>query len=292
MRRPGLCPVLRTLTAGAIVLAGIALLAVGCGKNSATTVLVPTGIRPAPQVPTGGLTGLVQFDAAVYAGLDQAPFPPSTVQLFLGSTKVAETETLAGNRAFLFERLRPGDYNIAVRSHAFSPRNFGPFRVVDRTRDAGDMRLLANPSDSLASSVYVMGTMPGFDADGINTLETLCNAPTVGVWSYPFFPVKTIAAGTYRLKFITDESSTPQFMIGWGGDGVTTLTAPVLGASARFGNGATSDLVVNFPVTGDYAMNFDERRLTIDISRIPPRPEGLAAPAGGAAHPPTPRRLP
>jgi len=275
---------------GATTIAGALLLLAGCGKNSPSSLLVPTGIRPAPAVPTGGLFGFLVYDTLNYVGLSNAPFPPATVQLFAGATPVDTFAVGGASRRFDFSNLPPGDYSVVVRSHAFRPAGFGPFRVVDTNRDAGDLGLTANTSDSLASIVYVIGDMPGYTVDELNTFSTYCDAALVGRWTFPneFFPPVEITAGTHRLKFVTDASSTTGNLIGWGGNGATTLTVPVVNEPARFGSGPTTDIVVNFPSTGVYAFTFDERRLTFTIVTAPvPAP---AASRERAAAPPFARR--
>lgn len=275
----------------ALALTATALLA-GCSGNEKSKLLVPTGIRPSPAIPTGGLTGLVYFDSTTYTGLGSAPLPPAIVSVFDGIDVIAETTTTATDRSFTFTQLPPGDYGLVARSHAFSPRIYGPFRVVDKIREAGDLTLLANTRDSLASLTYLVGTMPGFGTDEILNFTNYCDALSVGRWTYPnvLFPQTSIPAGTFRLKFVTDASSTPGHLIGWGGDGATTLTAPVRGAPARFGTDDATDLVVTFPTAGNYDFVFDERRLTIDIT---PTPATLAratrAPVAGS--PPSSRRI-
>jgi hypothetical protein len=273
------------------------LVVAGCSPNESSELLVPTGIRPVPAVPTGGLTGVVVFDSVTYVGLGTPPFPPARVQLLYNSAVVAETTTTSLDRVFRFNRLRPGDYGLVVRSHAFSPRSFGPYRVVDQVRDVGDFALVANTSDSLASQVFVMGTAPGFDTDAAQSFLTYCDAISVGQWTYPnllFVGLEVpVPAGTHRFKFVSDPSLSPSNMRGWGGDGSVTLTAPVTAAPARYGIGPASDLVVNFPVSGIYEFRFDERRLTVDIRLAP---QALSAPRLVAASPrvpqPLPRRLP
>jgi hypothetical protein len=180
---------------------------------------------------------------------------------------------------------------LVARSHAFSPRVFGPFRVVDKVREAGDLSLAANTRDSLSSLTYLVGTMPGFGTDEIGNFTNYCDALSVGRWTYPnvLFTQNSIPAGTFRLKFVTDASSTPGHLIGWGGDGTTALNVPVRGSTARFGTDAATDLVVTFPAAGNYDFVFDERRLTIDIT---PTPVGIArvTHAPVTATPPLPRR--
>lgn len=283
----------RAVLAALVALGSVcAALLAGCGRNESSKLLVPTGIRPSPAVPTGGLTGLVFFDSTAYPGLGSAPLPPAIVTVFDGIDVVAETTTTSVDRSFTFTGLPPGDYGLVARSHAFDPRVFGPFRVVDKLREAGDLSLTANTIDSLASLTYLVGTMPGFGTDEIGNFTNYCDALSVGRWTYPnvLFTQNSIPAGTYRLKFVTDASSTPGHLIGWGGDGTTALTVPVRGATARFGTDAASDLVVTFPSAGNYDFVFDERRLTIDITPTPATTS--AAPrARSAGTPPSLRRI-
>jgi len=212
------------------------------------------------------------------------------VQLFLGSTPVDTVAVGGASRRFEFSNLPPGDYNVVVRSHAFRPAGFGLFRVVDASRDAGDLGLTANTTDSLASIVYVIGDMPGYTVDELNTFSTYCDAANVGQWTFPnvFFPPVEITAGVHRLKFVTDGSSTAGNLIGWGGDGATTLTLPIVNEPARFGSGPSTDIVANFPSTGVYAFTFDERRLTFTI--VPAPTSAPAASRTRAAAPPFARR--
>ncbi len=274
---------------GAMTMAVALLLLSGCGKNSPSSLLVPTGIRPAPAVPTGGLFGFLVYDTLNYVGLSSAPFPPATVELFTGATPVDTVAVGGASRRFEFSNLPPGDYSMVVRSHAFRPAGFGLFRVVDASRDAGDLGLTANTTDSLASIVYVIGDMSGYTVDELSTFSTYCDAALVGRWTFPneFFPPVEITAGTHRLKFVTDASSTTGNLIGWGGDGAMTLTVPIVNAPARFGSGPSTDIVVNFPSTGVYAFTFDERRLTFTIV---PAPVPAAASRERAAAPPFARR--
>lgn len=271
--------------------------AAGCGKNSASTLLVPSGIRPAPTVPTGGLWGNVLFANATYPDLTTAPFPPATVQVFSGSSLVRTTTTDGTTQGFRIEQLPPGDYSLVVRSHAFNPAQFGPYRVVDRVRDAGDLALSPNTVDSLGSLLLVVGTMPNYDAGTVLLdYSSVCANDTVGVFVFDsrldfYGSPRPVTAGTHRLKFVTDVSSTDGHLIGWGGRGDTTLTAPVRGVRARYGNGPSTDLVVQFPTTGQYRFRFDERRQTIDIVPVSAATAPVRALVAGRTPRPTlPRR--
>ncbi len=258
----------------AIALAALLWAVAGCGRNAPSSLLVPTGIRPAPAVPTGGLFGFIAYDTVTYVGLGTPPYPPTTVYLFRGATAVDTVATGGSSRRFGFANLMPGDYSIVVRSHAFRPGAFGLFRVVNGSRDAGDLALTPNTTDSLASTVYVIGDMPGYSVDEINTFSTYCDGAVVGVWTFPnvlFTPVE-ITAGTHRVKFVTDASSTTGNLIGWGGDATAPLNVPVTNEPARFGAGPSTDIVATFPTTGVYAFTFDERRLTFSIVPAPSSP--------------------
>jgi len=263
----------------------------GCGKNKPSSLLVPTGIRPAPAVPTGGLFGFLVYDTLNYVGLGSPPYPPATVQLFNGATPVDTVMVGGASRRFEFSNLAPGDYSILVRSHAFRPAGFGLFRVASASRDAGDLSLTASTNDSLASLIYLIGDMPGYTVDEFSTFATYCDAAVVGVWTFPnvFFTPTPIPAGTHRIKFVTDASSTAGNLIGWGGDGSTTLAVPIENAPARFGTGPATDIVVDFPTTGVYAFTFDERRLTFSI--VPAPGSAPAASRERASAPSAARRL-
>lgn len=273
------------------LLAILALAGAGCGRNKPSSLLVPTGIRPAPDVATGGLFGFVVYDTVNYAGLESPPYPPASVEAYLGGALVATATTGGNSRRFELTGLPRGDYSLVVRSHAFSPAGFGLFRVLDVVRDAGDLGLSANTSDSLASIVYLTGDMPGYTVDEIPTFANYCDAMVVGVWTYPnlLFPPAPIAAGTHHIKFVTDASSTAGNLIGWGADASVTLQVPVTDVPARFGFGPSTDIVANFPATGVYDFVFDERRLTFSItpsatsSRLSMARSG--APAAARRHP-------
>lgn len=275
----------------AMALTAALLAVVGCGSNSPSSLLVPTGIRPAPLTPTGGLFGFIAYDTVTYVGLGTPPYPPTTVQLFRNAIAVDTVVTGGNSRRFEFSNLAPGDYSIVVRAHAFRPGGFGLFRVVDLARDAGNLSLGPNTTDSLASTVYVIGDMPGYTVDEINTFSTYCDGAVVGVWTFPnvlFTPVE-ITAGTHRVKFVTDASSTAGNLIGWGSDSSTTLSIPAINVPARFGAGPATDIVANFPSTGVYAFTFDERRLVFSINLVTgPTP---ATSRERASAPPLPRRI-
>jgi hypothetical protein len=244
-----------------------ALLAPGCGRSKPGFVLAPTGVRPVPAVPSGGIWGYLTFDPTHYTGLDQAPYPRAEILLTNSAGQHVDSLAMAGDsRRFEFDQLAPGHYSITVRSHAFKLASFGSFSVSTWVQDVGDKALSAN-YDSLTSECYVIGTMPGFSTDEFGTYSTFMDQNDVGVWTYPGEWGSTpVPAGTYRFKFVTDASSTPNHLIGWGGDSTQVLTVPVTNAPLRRGTGPASDLKVTFPSPGTYHFTFDERRLTFSIT--------------------------
>lgn len=262
---------LRTL-AGALALA--AALAAGCGGNDPGTLLTPTGIRPAPDSWPGSLTGNVFFDPVNTPDLASAPFPPTRVELYQGATLVAVDSLESDSRNYLFTGVAPGSYSVVARSSAFFPVSRGNLPVRDTQLDAGNLTLTLN-SASFSNYVEVIGTMPGFDAGQLGMGTTSLDQNTIGVWTFPnllmpdIYPYPVIPAGTYRLKFVNDFSSTDANRIGWGGDPSDTLSAPVANHRVIRGSGPATDLVVRFPATGSYAFTLDERRQTFSVSLMP-----------------------
>ncbi len=253
---------------------------IGCGKNLPTSVLVPTGYRPG--TPPGAITGSVNFDPA-YSGLDVAPFPRVVAELRrykiggVGQSDsvgaLVDTRVLGGSSTdFDFAGVMPGTYIIQFRAdHAFRGVDRAPIFVeLDPVRLGGIV--LPAEVESLSIATYVVGTMPGFSLDDAFTNGTTSmTQDQLGLWSYPdlLFGYTPIPAGTYRFKFVTDFSSTPGHLIGWGGDSTVTLTAPVTNAPVRYASGPAEDIKVTIPTTGNWSFTLDERRLTFSIAPAP-----------------------
>jgi hypothetical protein len=254
----------------AVALALAALFAAGCGGNDASTLLTPTGIRPAPDSWPGSMTGSVFFDPVNTPDLATAPFPPTRIELFLNGAPVAVDSLEPSSRNYEFTGLASGTYSIVVRSSAFFANSQGSLPVRDGQLDAGNLTLTLNPS-AFSNSVDIMGSMPGYGTDQFGMGTTMLDQNVLGVWTYPngFLPPTEIPAGTYRLKFVTDMSSTDNNLIGWGGSPSDTLTVPVTHHLAVRGSGPSTDLVVRFPATGAYAFTLDERRQTFSIAPAP-----------------------
>lgn len=245
----------------------------GCGKNLPTSVMVPTGYRPG--TPPGAIVGQVLFDSTNFTGFTAHPFPWTTVELhtFHRDTlgPVVATQLLGGDVCtFSFAGLLPDSYLVQVRTHAFDARDIGPIRV-ELDRVLVPTAALVGNTTVLENVVYLIGTMPGFSSDD-RFFNTLSNPNgMVGLWYYPdiLFGPTPIAAGTYRFKFVTDESGGDSNLIGWGGDSTVTLVAPVENVRARKAAGPATDIKVTIPTTGNWAFELDERRTTFSIRPVP-----------------------
>ncbi len=256
-----------------LVLAAATLAGAGCGRNDATTILTPTGIRPAPATWPGSMTGKVFYDPVNTPDLSVPPFPPTRVELYLGADLVATDSLDGSSRTYLFDNLAPGSYSIVVRSLVFYANSRGGLPVREGPLDAGNITLTLNPL-ALSNNVYVTGSMPGLGADQLIYGTGICDANQLGIWTYPnsLWPAVDIPAGTYRFKFVTDESSTDTNLIGWGGNPSDTLDVPFSDRPAVRGAGPSTDIVARFPASGTYAFTFDERRQRFSIALLPPGP--------------------
>lgn len=257
-----------------LALFALAALLPGCGKNGASHLLVPTGIRPAPTDSSGVVFGYVRHDSVLYPDLVGAPYPPTVVELRHNGELVATDTASGAKREFRFGRLPAGLYSVNATAHGFFGSPTLAVSLLEGTRDAGDLFLRARP-ESLNSATFIIGTMPNYTVDdAFMMFSTIMDQNVLGTWSYPnsLFPATPIAAGTYRFKFVTDFSSTPSQLIGWGGDSTVTLTAPVTNSPVRFASGPAQDIKVTFPTSGDWAFTLDERRLTFSITPAPPSP--------------------
>ena len=245
----------------------------GCGRNDAGMVLAPTGVRPGPGEWLASVTGIIYFDPANTPDLAAPPYPPTRVELFSGGTLAAVDSLEPGSRSFLFPHVAPGDYSLVVRSRVFFAKSRAGITVREAPLDIGNVTLTLNPL-ALENAIYVAGGIPGLGADQIPFATGILEGSGFGVWTYPnlFWDPVQIPAGTYRFKFATDESSTDEDLIGWGGNSADTLQVPLTDQLTTEGRGPATDLVVRFPVTGFYAFTLDERRQRFSISLVPPAP--------------------
>lgn len=241
----------------------------GCSRNTPGTILAPTGIRPAPSTYPGSVSGYVFFDPDHTPDLATAPFPPTEVKLYSGSTLVATDSLADTSRVFHFRNVPAGEYSVVVRSWAFLPRSRGGLHVFDGELDAGNLNLVIDPS-IFSSSIDVIGSMPdyGLDQLGMGTVTFLQN--TLGIWTLSsvdnlFMPPPALPRGTYHFKFVNSYASTTHNLIGWGWSAKDTLTAPVVSHAVRQCSGDSTDIVVKIPVAGQYRFMLDERRQRFTI---------------------------
>ncbi len=257
-------------------LAALALavvLAAGCGRNHTGTLLAPTGVRPAPGTWPGSLSGYVYFDPLNTPDLRGGPFPPTRIELYNGTTLVATDSLAAFSRIYNFTNVPAGTYSIVVRSWAFLANSRGGLQVSDGLVDAGNLTLTVNPG-AFSASIDLIGTMPNYDIGQLGAGTTTFLQNTLGIWTlsdvdYLLYPPPTIAAGTYRLKFVNSYASTASNLVGWGWSQTDTLTAPVLAHPTVLGSGRATDIVVRFPTTGTYTFMLDERRQRFTIQLAP-----------------------
>lgn len=264
-------PLLRTFAA---ILVLAALAPAGCGGNKSGTLLVPTGIRPAPEAWPGEMIGSLYFDPAKAPDLASPPYPPTRIELFLGGVSVAVDSLDPGSRDYRITGLAAGSYSMVISSSAFFPVSRGGLPVRDGVLDLGSVTLALNES-AVNHLVYVVGTMPGFAVLDLQMGTTQCNQNVVGLHTYPgdFAMPTDIPAGTYRLKFVDDDQNTSDGnLIGWGGSPAETLVTPIANHLTTRGSGPSTDLLVRFAQTGQYAFTLDARRQRFSIALIPPAP--------------------
>jgi hypothetical protein len=266
-------PISLHLAAAAALTLSLAF-ATGCGRNHAGTLMAPTGVRQAPALYDGSITGAVFFDPVNTPDLGVGPFPPTRIELLSGTTVENATLVAADSlgpftHMYHFPNVRPGPYIIIVRSAVFLPTVRTGLYVREDSTEAGNVTLTVNPS-AVSSSIEVIGGIPGYGLDQLGMGTTLLMQNTLGVWtlsptSFLFMEPPAIPAGTYRFKFVTSGASTTNHLIGWGGSDQELLTVPVVSHPSVWGEGPATDLVVHFPTTASYAFTFDERRQRFDI---------------------------
>lgn len=269
------------LVAAALACAALLAALAGCGKNGPATLLTPTGIRPAPEQWPGSLTGLLVYDPVNAPRLANAPFPPTRVELLRGTELIAVDSIGGDERTFHFTNLPQGTYGVVARSTAFLPNSRGNLPVRDGELDMGNLALTVNSAstDSIPGIAYVIGTMPDYDEMALAMGSTIADPGTLGqlgVIAYPgdfTGPVPLpIPAGTYRFKFVLDESSTNNNLIGLGWIATDTLTVPVTEHPYVRGRGPASDIVARFPAGSSFQFKVDALRQTFSITPLPPAP--------------------
>ena len=271
------------------LLAAAALLALalaGCDRNQPGTALAPTGIRPAPARWPGGVTGVVHFDPLNTPDLASPPFPPTRIELWRDTLRIAVDSIGGATNTFKFTNVVNGVYSVVVRSSAFYANSIGGVQVLNQPRDAGDVTLTINYA-AFANGMELLGTIPGFrETDqseylfGLDVGELSTSA--LGLWTYPsadYPDGQAIPAGTYRFKFATEWPLTSGVWTGWGNALGDTITVPATNHPSLLASGAANDIVMKFPQTGVYGFTVDERRQTFSVRFLhaaPARPARAA----------------
>jgi hypothetical protein len=214
----------------------------------------------------------VLYDPVQAPDLVDPPYPPTVVELRLGSEMVARDTLPRDVRTFRFEALTPGAYTVYVNARQFLPGSAPPVDVIDVEREVGDVVV---PMDilHLTSSISVVGEYNEFT--DVDTCWMLLR--TLGVWFGPNVEASgvteelpdtavTLAAGDHQLRLILngltdDPSYSPVSPV--------SLEPPVFGVPLRIAEGAERDFPVHIPAAGRYRFVLDERRLTLDIEQLP-----------------------
>jgi len=253
-------------------LAAAALLLSGCERNAAESFLVPTGVRPRPEVGTGSIVGRILYDPSQSPDVDHAPFPLTVVELFESGVLIESHALDRDTDVFEFDSLPPGQYTVVAAPRLYFRSSLPPVRVVDGVVDVGD---LVAPIDfsQVAVSIHLFGS---FDEKAFFADTCALQQSRLGVWFGPnidpFFGEEgevlpdtaiTLAAGEHRLRFVTNFDTERYY----GADEGAAVDAPVSDAPLRVGG---SDFVVRIPETGRYRFFLDERRLTVTIEQLPP----------------------
>jgi hypothetical protein len=219
---------------------------------------------------TGAIHGTVVWDPAVFPEAN-APYPPTTVQLYDGATFIGQVATGGATNTFEFGPLAPGSYRLVADAHLFATTSTDTIAVTTFARSETvtlpvDLSELPNQMD-LAGDFYGGGWPSGPDAFQLQD-STRMDLSALGVWVYPNsnYPAITISAGLHYFKFVTDGSyDNPT---DFGGDESVTLTAPLADATTRLVGGTGTAFKVNFPTAGQYRFVLDERRFTFHIQPI------------------------
>jgi len=245
---------------------GLLLLQVtGCNVNRVSELLVPTGLRPRPEVGTGAITAQLDFDPVQFPDLVAPPFPPALVRLFRDGVVMDSVRLDGSTRVVRFDSLFAGTYVMTSSAYLFFSSSLGPIPVVDQLVDAGNDTLLVRPG-GIASTVHLAADFNGFPQDFPDSIALVQNR--LGVWSYPNldYPAQTIPPGTYRIRFVTDFSfDNPT---DYGGSEAVTYTAPVRDAPTSLVAGPGTNLLIRIETGGPYGFTLDERRQTFSVEPI------------------------
>ena len=248
------------------------VLATGCGRNHASSLLTPTGITPGPAVPTGSVFGFVTYDPVNTPDLSRPPFPITIATLSRDGVAVANDTLAIDSTRFHFEDVAPGTYTVTVQAQSFLGNAITNLAVRNTRIDAGNVTLGIDNAYLNTIGVFLTGNIPGFGLDQLMTYESALDQNVLGIWTYPnalYDPPTSIPRGTYRFKLVTDISSTLSNLVGWGWTVTDTLRVPFVGHRVVRTSGPATDIVARFDTTGVYQVTLDERRQSLSIVRMP-----------------------
>ena len=261
----------RRITALAGLLAML-VTGVACDRNVASTLLVPTGLRPRPETGTGTIVGRVIYDPQVSPDLDTAPFPPTIVELFESGTVVASDTLARTSRDFEFTALPPGTYTVVASATLFERSSLPAVRVVADRVDVGDLVAPFDLDQLTTASIHVSGDFNDFaeSADSCSMQQL-----RLGLWFGPHIDAVsadppdtalTLTAGVHRMRFITNFTIFSPFYVS---ESTDVIDAPATQVPMRLATDPETDMSINIPVTGRYRFYVDERRVTLTIEQLP-----------------------
>ncbi len=205
--------------------------------------------------PTGSITG-----TAAFSGIASAPFPRAVVRLFRAGSDTALTQTTtdASTRAFKFQALANGVYDLEVSAPCYITETRTNVSVSGSPTDVGTVSLAAGSSSF--TTIQLAADFTSFDLGQAPAMTEGANC----VWTDT---VTVAAAGTFNMKFVTDGAfDTPK---DYGGDESQTLDLPG-SYPVRQVSGTGTALHIRFANPGAYAFSLDERRQTFTVTLVTP----------------------
>jgi len=263
-------PTLHRIGCAALLVAALA--SGGCARNSAEPILVPTGVRPAPAVGEGAVSGVLVFDRIQAPDLVTPPYPLTAVELWRGADLVVRDTLESDVRTFSFAGLTPGDYTVVAHANFFLATSLPPVRVVSQAVDVGDLELPIDGSDN-PSEVHILydevlppRTIPiGNVRDTTGQMES----GVLGLWTFPqsFSQPPLLAAGVHRMRFILNRARANP--INWTTVTTDTIDVPVSFEPALRIEGAGVDFWIRVAAPTRFAVELDLRLRTISLTPLP-----------------------
>lgn len=250
----------------------VMLSAGGCARNEAEAILVPTGIRPAPAVGEGAVSGVLVYDRVQAPDLSAGPYPLTAVELWRGTDLVVRDTLDSAVRTFAFDGLSPGDYTVVAEANFFLRSSLPPVRVVSMPVDVGDLELPIDGSDN-PSEVHILydeALPPRTIAVG-NVRDTTgqMESTLLGVWTFPqsFSRPPLLTAGVHRMRFFLNRARANP--INWTTVTTDTIDVPVEDEPALRIEGAGTDFWIRVAAPTQFAVELDLRRRTISLTSLP-----------------------